>query len=296
MELYQLRSFVTVAREGNVRRAAERLFTSQPAVSAHLKALEGELGVRLFARTPKGMELTHAGAGLLARAEQVLEGARLLSQEALGYKNVLSGRVRFGINGDPDRLRLSTILGLVSESHPALEVQVIDAITGHALRMLDQDALDVAYVEGHVDESRYRFHRLGEFDMMLVAPSSWHERIADADWPALGAMNWVRTREDCAYHDMTARLWREKGIEPRTPVTADGENTLMALVAGGMGLSLMRSDMAREGERRGDFAVYPHYRSRTWLGLACLRSREDDPVIHATVACARASWGQATRQ
>ncbi|MCP5237554.1 MAG: LysR family transcriptional regulator [Zoogloeaceae bacterium] len=53
MELYHLRTFVTVAEEGHLTRASERLFTSQPAVSAHIKALEEELGVTLFERTPR---------------------------------------------------------------------------------------------------------------------------------------------------------------------------------------------------------------------------------------------------
>ncbi|MES9912641.1 MAG: LysR family transcriptional regulator, partial [Candidatus Sedimenticola sp. 4PFRAG1] len=54
MELYQLKTFVKVADEGHLTRAAEQLFTSQPAISAHIKALEEELGVVLFQRTPKG--------------------------------------------------------------------------------------------------------------------------------------------------------------------------------------------------------------------------------------------------
>ena len=58
MELYQLRTFAAVAEESHLTRAAERLHLSQPAVSGHIKALEGELGVRLFDRAPTGMELT----------------------------------------------------------------------------------------------------------------------------------------------------------------------------------------------------------------------------------------------
>lgn len=61
MELYQLRTFVTVADTGNLTQAAERLFTSQPTVSAYIKALEEQLDIKLFDRTPKGMRLTDNG-------------------------------------------------------------------------------------------------------------------------------------------------------------------------------------------------------------------------------------------
>lgn len=61
MELYQLKTFTAVAEENHLTRAAERLNTSQPALSAHIKSLEAELGVTLFERTPKGMKLTPQG-------------------------------------------------------------------------------------------------------------------------------------------------------------------------------------------------------------------------------------------
>ncbi|HEY1407941.1 MAG TPA: LysR family transcriptional regulator, partial [Promineifilum sp.] len=68
MEIYQLRTFVTVARESSITRAWELLFLSQPAVSAHIKAMEDELGLVLFDRTPRGMGLTSHGVKLLAKA------------------------------------------------------------------------------------------------------------------------------------------------------------------------------------------------------------------------------------
>ena len=75
MELYQLKTFVAVAKEGHLTRAAKSLHTSQPAVSAHIKALEAELEIALFDRTPKGMDLTAAGKRLLDQAQTILERA-----------------------------------------------------------------------------------------------------------------------------------------------------------------------------------------------------------------------------
>jgi DNA-binding transcriptional LysR family regulator len=65
MEIHQLKTFVTVAREGSITRASELLYLSQPAVSAHIKAIEDTLGLALFERTPRGMSLTADGARLL---------------------------------------------------------------------------------------------------------------------------------------------------------------------------------------------------------------------------------------
>jgi len=72
MELYHLKTFITVAEEGHLTRVAQRLNTSQPAVSAHIKGLEEELGLMLFVRTPKGMRLTREGEELRDQAVRAL--------------------------------------------------------------------------------------------------------------------------------------------------------------------------------------------------------------------------------
>ena len=86
MEIHQLKTFVAVAREGSITRASERLYLSQPAVSAHIKAIEDTLGLTLFARTPRGMALTGDGERLLAKAEQTLGAHRELVEEATRIK------------------------------------------------------------------------------------------------------------------------------------------------------------------------------------------------------------------
>ena len=82
MELYQLRSFAAVAELGHLTRAAEKLHISQPALSAQIKALEDELGVALFDRTPSGMTLTAAGQRLLPEASKVVSAAGAFSSHA----------------------------------------------------------------------------------------------------------------------------------------------------------------------------------------------------------------------
>ena len=75
MEFYHLRSFVAVAQTGNLTQAAKRLYTTPPAISAHIKSLEDELSTPLFIRSSKGMALTDKGQLLLKKAQITLDSA-----------------------------------------------------------------------------------------------------------------------------------------------------------------------------------------------------------------------------
>ena len=83
MELYHLKTFVMVAKEEHLTRAADKLNTSQPAVSAHIKALEEELGLVLFRRTSKGMRLTKEGTILYQKALASLSTIHDFQHQAL---------------------------------------------------------------------------------------------------------------------------------------------------------------------------------------------------------------------
>src|SRR2546425_12547441 len=110
MELYQLRSFAAVAELGHLTRAAEKLHISQPALSAQIKALEDELGVALFDRTPTGMVLTAAGQQLLPEASELVAAAGALSSHAKAFAGGVAGRARVGTLADPEFIRLGDFL------------------------------------------------------------------------------------------------------------------------------------------------------------------------------------------
>jgi DNA-binding transcriptional LysR family regulator len=97
MELRQLRYFVAVAEELHFRGAAERLHVAQPAVSEQIRKLEAELGVALFQRLPRSVELTPAGAGLLVDARRILGASESAAQSARATGRVDRDRLRIGL-------------------------------------------------------------------------------------------------------------------------------------------------------------------------------------------------------
>ena len=133
IELRLLQTFVVVAREGNVSRAAEKLFLSQPAVSLQLKELARYTGLDLFTRTASGMVLTREGGALLAHAERVLEGAADFSVAAQRLARGVRGRLRIGTILDPEFTRLGAFLHELVNQAPEIEPELQHGTSGSML-------------------------------------------------------------------------------------------------------------------------------------------------------------------
>ena len=136
MELRQLKYFVAVAEELHFRRAAERLYVAQPAVSEQIRKLEAELGVRLFDRTNRRVAITEAGAALLE------EGRRVLAQADAAQLAARNARERAGA-----RLRI----GYLPDSLPASVPRALQSLAAAAARV---DDLDGDRARGAADPAR----------------------------------------------------------------------------------------------------------------------------------------------
>ena len=118
MDINQLKSFVTVAHQGNLTQAAERLFLSQPAVSAQIKAIENDLGTPLFNRTSNGMTLTRAGEVLLPEAEALLQHKHKLEQFAKTLAQDFTEETQLGIIHPIDSTKLANLTALINQNAP----------------------------------------------------------------------------------------------------------------------------------------------------------------------------------
>lgn len=291
MELYQLRSFVTVAALGHVTRAAERLHVSQPAVSAQLKALEDELGVSLFERTRGGVTLTSVGERLLPRAEAVLAAAQALRDEAGTFATDIAGTLRLGTVADAALTRLGELLSASVERHGGLKLELHHEVSGVALAKVREGALDASFYFGEVTDPEIARLRLREIVYRVAAPAEWRERLESADWNAVAALPWIHTPPISTHSRLVHALFWEHGVVPTRVVEADHESDIVNLVSSGVGLSLMRDDLAREREAAGDVCVWAPARAATTLWFIYPAARANDPLIAALVDVVRELWG-----
>src|SRR5690606_1236071 len=167
-DLRNLETFVWVAHLGGFRAAAEKLNTTQPAVSQRIALLEAELGVRLFDREPRRVVLTPKGNELLLYAERMIQlHADLL--QAAREKKAMRGTVRLGVAETIVHTWLAQLIERMHAEYPALTLE-IDVDTSPFLReRLVSHQLDIAFLLGPVSEPRMKNVALSSYPMAWVA-------------------------------------------------------------------------------------------------------------------------------
>ncbi len=283
MELNQLKTFITVAEEQHLTRAAERLFTSQPAVSAQLKALEESLDVVLFDRTPKGMKLTPAGEKLLIQAQAALDAANLVVSKAKAMKGEVMGELSVGVNSDLAFLKIPELLVDASTAYPSIQLSFINSMSPDILRDIRKGKLDTGFFFGSSTTNDLHVVKVADIKTAIVAPIAWQERIHQASVEELGAMPWIYTTERCPFYHLTEAMFGEAGIVPSKAVFVDNEESIRQLVKSGLGISLLRMDDAEQAEAEGWGTRWNGVPPSIALSVAVQTRRVQEPILQAWV-------------
>lgn len=290
MQIHLLRTFVTVAEQGHLTKAATLLHVTQPAVSGQIKALEEQLHMRLFERGPTGVRLTKAGQALLPKARAVLAAAVEFSNAAKDLEGHLTGKARVGTILDPGVIRLGELMSALLERFPWLDVELQHGISTWAMECVSNGSLDAAFFMGSGFHSNVRDVPLTELSYRVVAPAAWADRVRDAGWAEIAALPWIRPPRQSPHQRMQESLFEPRRLNPATVVEADQESSISTLVKAGIGLGLMREDLARAAEAAGEVCVWAPGTATTQLSFVYARGREDDPVISALLATIGEVW------
>jgi DNA-binding transcriptional LysR family regulator len=294
MDFLSLRAFVTVAREGNLTRAAERLFVTQPALSLQIKKLQKQLDVRLFERTPRGMRLTEAGQRLLPVAERALAAVAEFSAAAAGLSEQISGRLRLGTIVDPEFLRLGRFLSALAERHPALSFELSHGMSGSVARQVEDGQLDVAYTLGlpGLPELREQFHviELTGFSYRVVAPPGWAGQVRGKGWRALAALPWIGTPEGSVHRRLLSAIFSAAGARQNVVAQVDLEPSMLDLVCSGVGLTLVRHSLALNAAHARGVVIADAVSVDAALGIVCRADRRNEPPIDAAMTVMAEIW------
>ncbi|MDR3045773.1 MAG: LysR family transcriptional regulator [Desulfovibrio sp.] len=315
MELYQLRTFAVVADTGNLTRAAERLHASPPAVSAHIRALEDELGVALFRRTPRGMELTDAGRDLRERAGTVLAGAEELRARALALRGEPEGQVTLALHAASHLLRVDAAHALLRQSAPRVRLRLSRAMSWEVVADLRSGELDAGFLyladktptggadggsdggaggapfEGVTAPEGLAVTPLARIGLHVIGPVEWAEVLQSGSLAELAALPWLWVPCECPFCPVMERLFAAVGVEPTVAAVAEQEDALCALAAGGAGLTVMVEAEARAAVAEGRLALRERPVAHVTLAFAAPAARAEEPALAALRDAVRAAWG-----
>jgi DNA-binding transcriptional LysR family regulator len=290
IELYQLRTFATVAELGQLTRAGEALHVSQPAITAQIKALEEELQLELFERTSSGMLLTRGGERLLEHAENVLVAAQALKNRAKALSGEVTGKISLGTVTDPEFIRLGELLNVMLQRFPLVELELHQRVSGQAFEDVRNGTLTASFYFGELNNPNVTGVRLCDLVYRVVAPAAWRERIDTANWAEIAALPWIVAPAVSTHNQLLHELFRNQGAEPTKVVEADQESLINSLVESGVGLSLMREDQARDALAAGKVIVWGQQRLNTALWFVFSAEQAHDPAIAALVEAVREVW------
>jgi DNA-binding transcriptional LysR family regulator len=170
MELRHLRYFVAIAEERNFTRAAERLWVAQPGLSTQIRRLEAELGITLFTRHTRGVDLTEAGELFLERARTVLAAADNALAIGRDLQAGLVGSVRLGLADEAHAVATPRLLAAFGREHPDVELSVVTSYSGALLRDMRDGRLDAVIAPAGFASDLRSLRISSEPWAVLVAP------------------------------------------------------------------------------------------------------------------------------
>ena len=289
MDLHQLTTFVTVARLGSITRASETLHLSQPAVSAHVKALEDELALVLFERTARGMALTNDGRRLLEKAERTLEAQRNLVAEAARLQGRLAGKLRLGAARSVDPAIVGRVLAALAERLPEVDVALRHAGSSEVRAALAAGELDGGFFNT-ADAPPREFVALdvASFRVFVAARPGRIDGPRPVEWSRLADAPWIVPESSGCCGRAAELLFEEHALRPRR-IHVDAENVIRALVVGGIGVGLLHEPAAREAEARGEVELLHAVQRPVRIVFAVQAARAGDPLVAALLSIARGS-------
>ncbi|HYM49285.1 MAG TPA: LysR family transcriptional regulator [Candidatus Limnocylindrales bacterium] len=247
MLLAQIEGFLEVARRGNVSRAAEALFVTQPTLTARLHILERELGQALFTRTRRGMRLTDAGRLFLPYAERAVRSVRDGRQALLDAASESGGRLVLGAAPAVSTYVLPLLLERFAARYPRVDVAVRTGHSEDMLQMLLREEVQLAMVRAlrHPDIESVPLY---QEELVLVVPAdhafAGRRAVGIADVSHERLIFFDRTS---SYYELTQTFFLKLGVTPREVMELDNIESAKKMVERRLGVALLpRTAVSRE--------------------------------------------------
>jgi DNA-binding transcriptional LysR family regulator len=249
MELRHLRTITAVAKHRSLTKAGEELYLTQSAISQQISRLEQELGVEVFRRTSRSVELTAEGRVILGYAQRVLAEVDGMRSELEEITGLLRGELHIGGVYPTGPYDLFGMLADFRAAHPGVAIHMGEATQDDVLTALRADELDCAFAALEPDALGDEFAAtLIWEDEFVVAMAPAHPLCAQPQvtFEELAAEDLISYRDNSALRRRVERILGERNLEPRQAFVCTEMAAVRGLASKGLGVAVMPRSIAEE--------------------------------------------------
>jgi len=249
----QLRYFETLAETLHFGRAARHLNISQPALSAQIAQMEDRFGAALLERRPSGLTLTPEGLAVQKRVRRIMAELRDLEALANTRDGLLTGRLKLGVIASVAPYLLPSLLPILASDFPDLNIGVRESVTATLLEELARGDIDCAVIASAIQNASLRSLPLLEEPFFLAVAEAERDRFVEpVEVGQLGSERLILLEEGHCLRDQALNVCALAGADELSRLGATSLSTLLRMVAGGLGVTLvprMAADAERDGTR-----------------------------------------------
>ena len=240
--LKQLQTFIEVAREKSVSRAAERLYVTQPAVSMQIKQLEAAIGLPLFEQMGKKIYLTEAGRELYPYSRHIAQQLEEIEAVFNRLKGLEQGKLKLSVVNTANYFT-PQLLAQFCQQHPSIQISLHVANRDAVLKQLDENSTDLAIMgqppEGHdLTAKRFKNNLL----VVIAAPSHPLAQQSSVKFSQLADEAFLLREPGSGTRSAMERLFAKHRIQPSIRMEMETNEAIKQAVQAGMGLGMLSLD------------------------------------------------------
>jgi DNA-binding transcriptional LysR family regulator len=284
LDIQELEAFWWIAQTGSFNRAAERLYLTQPSVTARIQALEKELGQQLFERKPRGVRLTDAGRVLLPHAERVLQDIRKARQAVTDLESATGGTLTVGSALTTSTYTLPEILARFKSAYPAVEVAVRTGRSQQIQQLVLEDTVQLGLVHSPLN-SHPEIEAVPLYSepiLLVVHPGHPLASRSEVTAEQVAAEPFITSDKASGYWALVEQFWAGAGLVPRVTMELDSIEATKRMVMCGLGLTMLPQGTVESELRTRHLVTVPlasgnhlnrqtiliHRRGKVWSGIA----------------------------
>jgi DNA-binding transcriptional LysR family regulator len=213
-----------------------------------------------------------------------------LKHSAQQLRGEPTGKLKVGTVLEPSILRVGDLLVQARDLYPQIELELAQVMSSDALARVRGGTLDASFYFGAAPDADLASIELRDIAYHVAMPAAWAGELESASWDAIASRPWIVAPEPSTHRRLVMELFHAPTPSPERIVEADNESVIHNLVESGIGLSLIRSEIATQSVDAGRIVIWQGPGVTTSLWLVHLADRATDPLLEALTDALRQVW------